>query len=311
MVASILLMGCLFAAPPEIGSADLQKVGLQKEVAKLVKRLNADTNAERKAVASLPALKENAELDKSAAAKVADLFAKQYFEHESPDGKGPSDLALAAGYKYAIIGENLAEGNFESDQAVMDAWLSGLELAKANGHDLSTIESVASFFVSRVDTEVDKRLSPDSPLRGTAAIANARVAYEAFGAVQATDRWKALQAEGARPQRPLWASTGVKEKAYSDTRYVIDLVTANVVNTMPEATLDAVRDHGEPHGDTIVSEFGSATDALAALAAAGIDMADVVQVLEVEGVGKFVDSWTALLATVQEALLKARAAAGR
>ena len=216
----------------------------------------------------------------------------------------------------AVIGAGISVNvtlifSLERYRAVIAAWLAGLELAKANGHDLSTIESVASFFVSRVDTEVDKRLGPDSPLRGTAAIANARVAYEAFGAALSTDQWKALQSEGARPQRPLWASTGVKEKAYSDTRYVIDLVTANVVNTMPEATLDAVRDHGEPVGDTIVSEFGSATEALAALAAAGIDMDDVVQVLEVEGVQKFVDSWTALLGTVQEALLNARAAAGR
>lgn len=187
-------------------------------------------------------------------------------------------------------------------RAVLDAWLSGLELAKSNGHDLSTIESVASFFVSRVDTEVDKRLGPDSPLRGTAAIANARVAHEAFTETLAGDRWKALEAAGAHVQRPLWASTGVKDPAYSDTRYVVDLVTRDVVNTMPEATLDAVRDHGEVVGDTIVPEYAAAHAALEALTAAGIDLDDVVRVLEEEGVDKFVASWEELLTSVTKAL---------
>ncbi|MFN8148884.1 MAG: transaldolase [Candidatus Nanopelagicales bacterium] len=190
-------------------------------------------------------------------------------------------------------------------RAVLDAWLSGLEQAAANGHDLSTIESVASFFVSRVDSEVDKRLGDGSPLRGTAAIANARVAYEAFQEVVAGDRWKALEAKGAHVQRPLWASTGVKDPAYSDTRYVVDLVTSNVVNTMPEATLDACRDHGEVVGDTIVPEIANAHAALAALRDAGIDLDDVVQVLEEEGVEKFVASWEQLLAAVQDALTAA------
>lgn len=190
-------------------------------------------------------------------------------------------------------------------RAVLDAWLSGLEQAAANGHDLATIESVASFFVSRVDTEVDKRLGDGSPLRGTAAIANARVAYEAFQEVVAGERWQALAAKGAHVQRPLWASTGVKDPAYSDTRYVVDLVTSNVVNTMPEATLDACRDHGEVAGDTIVPEIASAHAALAALREAGIDLDDVVQVLEEEGVEKFVDSWEQLLSAVQDALAAA------
>ena len=190
-------------------------------------------------------------------------------------------------------------------RAVLDAWLSGLEQAAANGHDLSTIESVASFFVSRVDSEVDKRLGDGSPLRGTAAVANARVAYEAFQEVVAGDRWKALEAKGAHVQRPLWASTGVKDPAYSDTRYVVDLVTSNVVNTMPEATLDACRDHGEVVGDTIVPEIANAHAALAALRDAGIDLDDVVQVLEEEGVEKFVASWEQLLAAVQDALTAA------
>ena len=194
---------------------------------------------------------------------------------------------------------------------VLDAWLSGLEAARANGHNLSEIESVASFFVSRVDTEVDSRLPAGSPLRGTAAIANARVAHEAFAAVLASDRWQALALDGAHVQRPLWASTGVKDPAYSDTRYVVDLVTADVVNTMPEATLDAVRDHGVVTGDTIVPEYTAAHQALDSLTAAGIDLDDVVTVLEDEGVEKFVVAWVPLLTSVQSALDAARAAAGR
>ncbi|HET7902627.1 MAG TPA: transaldolase, partial [Candidatus Nanopelagicales bacterium] len=190
-------------------------------------------------------------------------------------------------------------------RAVLDAWLSGLEQAAANGHDLATIESVASFFVSRVDTEVDKRLGDGSPLRGTAAIANARVAFETFQQVLAGERWKALAAKGAHVQRPLWASTGVKDPAYSDTRYVVDLVTQHVVNTMPEATLDACRDHGEVTGDTVVPEIASAHAALAALREAGVDLDDVVRVLEEEGVEKFVTSWEQLLSAVQDALTAA------
>ena len=196
-------------------------------------------------------------------------------------------------------------------RAVMDAWLSGLEQALGAGHDLSTIESVASFFVSRVDTEVDSRLPADSPLRGTAAIANARAAHEAYAEVIASPRWQALAGQGARVQRPLWASTGTKDKAYSDTRYVVDLVTAGTVNTMPEATMDAVRDHGDITGDTVIPQYANAKAALAALTAAGIDLDDVVEVLEREGVQKFIDAWTDLLATVTDALAKARRDAGR
>ncbi len=199
----------------------------------------------------------------------------------------------------------------ERYRAVLEAWLTGLERAREAKLDLSAIESVASFFVSRVDTEVDKRLGPDSPLRGTAAIANAIVAHEAFAEVLAGDRWKALAAAGAHVQRPLWASTGVKDPAYQDTRYVVDLVTTDVVNTMPEATLDAMRDHGEVVGDTIVPRYAAAHEALQALTAAGVDLDDVVEVLEEEGVQKFVASWESLLGGVTEALKAARAAAGR
>jgi transaldolase len=196
-------------------------------------------------------------------------------------------------------------------RGVLDAWLSGLEQALANGHDLSRIESVASFFVSRVDTEVDRRLPAGSPLRGTAAIANARVAYETFEAVLAGPRWRALAAAGAHPQRPLWASTGVKDPAYADDRSVVDLVTHGVVNTMPEATLDAVRDHGEVVGDTIMPEYAAAHAALDALTSAGVDLDDVVAVLETEGLEKFVASWESLLTSIGSALEAARTASGR
>jgi len=196
-------------------------------------------------------------------------------------------------------------------RAVLEAWLAGLELARENGHDLSTIESVASFFVSRVDSEVDRRLADDSPLRGIAAIANARIAYQAFEEVIASTRWSSLAAQGAHVQRPLWASTGVKDPTYSDTRYVDQLVTIDVVNTMPEGTLDAMRDHGVMSGDTVRTRYVEAHADLAALADAGIDLDDVVDVLESEGVEKFVKSWESLLAVVQSALLAARTDSGR
>ena len=196
-------------------------------------------------------------------------------------------------------------------RGVLDAWLSGLERARDNGHDLSRIESVASFFVSRVDTEVDRRLPADSPLRGTAAIANARVAHEVWAGMRDGARWKSLAADGAHIQRPLWASTGVKDPAYPDTRYVIDLVTSGVVNTMPEATLDAVRDHGDVVGDTVVPEYAAAHAVLDALKAAGIDLDDVVAVLEDEGVTKFVQAWESLIASVRTAIDAARPPAGR
>jgi transaldolase len=197
--------------------------------------------------------------------------------------------------------------SLERYDAVMEAFLAGLEQAKANGHDLAAIGSVASFFVSRVDTEIDKRLGPDHPLRGKAAIANARVAYEHYERVFASDRWKALAAAGARPQRPLWASTGVKDPAYQDTRYVLDLVAPGTVNTMPEATLDAVADHGEVTGDTVTPHYAEAHAVLDDLKTAGIDYDEVVDLLEREGVQKFEDSWAELLTSVSEQLARARA----
>jgi len=192
---------------------------------------------------------------------------------------------------------------------VMAAFLDGLERRLTAGADLSRIGSVASFFVSRVDTEVDKRLekigSPESrALRGKAAIANARLAFQAYEDVFAGPRWQALAAAGAHPQRPLWASTSVKDPTYDDTMYVDQLVTRGVVNTMPEATIEAVADHGKITGDTVRSRYADARQVLDDLAALGIDYADVVQVLEDEGVQKFVTSWIELLESVGSELTR-------
>ena len=184
---------------------------------------------------------------------------------------------------------------------VIDAFLEGLERAQENGHDLDRIVSVASFFVSRVDTEIDARLEKlqRSDLAGRAAIANARLAYAAFEELLSSDRWKRLADAGARPQRPLWASTGVKNPAYDDTRYVVDLVAANTVNTMPEATLDAVADHGVIVGNTIAHTYDDATRLFKELAEAGIDYDDVVDGLESDGVRQFEDAWNDLLVQLQ------------
>ncbi|MCI2418533.1 transaldolase [Saccharopolyspora sp. K220] len=191
---------------------------------------------------------------------------------------------------------------------VMDAFLAGLEQAKDNGHDISQIGSVASFFVSRVDTEIDKRLAKISggeQLRGKAAIANARLAYASYEEVFSSERWKPLEAAGAKPQRPLWASTGVKDPAYSDTRYVDELVAPNTVNTMPEATLKATADHAELRGDTVRGTAAASQQVFDELAAIGIDLDDVFAVLEREGVEKFEKSWVELLQTVSEQLAQA------
>jgi len=187
---------------------------------------------------------------------------------------------------------------------VMDAYLTGLEGALDSGIDLTTIQSVASFFVSRVDTEVDKRLEDIGSdaalaLRGKAAVANARLAYAAFEEVLDTDRWRRLLEAGANPQRPLWASTGVKNPDYPDTLYVTDLVVADTVNTMPEKTMEAFADHGEVRGDQVTGRAADAQEVFDRLAAAGIDFEDVLVVLETEGVDKFKKSWEELVETVQ------------
>jgi transaldolase len=179
---------------------------------------------------------------------------------------------------------------------VIEAFLAGLEGARAAGRDLSGIASVASFFVSRVDTEVDRRLDKigtgqAAALRGNAAIANARLAYQRYEQMIATDRWKSLERAGARPQRPLWASTSVKDPAYEDTRYVTGLVAPGVVNTMPEATLNAVAGHGQIPDDSIHGTYAEAQAVLGELAALGIDYDDVVRVLEDQGVTAFDASW--------------------
>jgi transaldolase len=186
---------------------------------------------------------------------------------------------------------------------VIDAYLAGLEQAAAAGHDLSQIRSVASFFVSRVDTEVDARLdkigTPEAAaLRGKAAVANARLAYELFEQRIATDRWQALSARGANVQRPLWASTSVKDPSFGDTMYVVELVVADTVNTMPEGTIRATADHGELLGDTVHGTYDQSRQVFADLEKLGIGYDDVVQVLEDEGVQKFETSWTQLLDTI-------------
>ena len=186
-------------------------------------------------------------------------------------------------------------------EMVMEAYLAGLEDRLAAGLPLAGIHSVASFFVSRIDTEIDKRLdaiNPDSPLRGKSAIANAVLAYEAYLKVVESDRWKSLAAHGASEQRPLWASTGVKDKRYDSTRYVIELIAPHCVNTMPEGTLNEVREHGVVRGNTITSNFEISHAHFAALKVAGIDFEDVVAFLEKDGVKKFADAWQELLDNV-------------
>ena len=197
-------------------------------------------------------------------------------------------------------------------KAVLDAWLTGLEGAKAAGLDLTTIESVASFFVSRVDTEIDKRLDAlatdqAKALKGKAAIANARLAYQAYEEVVAGSRWQALAAAGAKPQRPLWASTGVKDPSYPDTMYVTELVAPGTVNTMPGKTLDALADHGVITGDTVRGTYADAAKVITDLGALGIGYDEVVDLLEREGVDKFEKSWAELLTTVSDELARAAA----
>ncbi|CAB4707884.1 MAG: transaldolase [Actinobacteria bacterium] len=200
----------------------------------------------------------------------------------------------------------------ERYRAVMDAYLTGLEQARDSGLDLGRIESVASFFVSRVDSEIDKRLEAIGSdealgLRGQAAVANARLAYAAYEEVLASERWQLLAGADANPQRPLWASTGVKNPDYSDTMYVTDLVVPGTVNTMPEKTMDAFADHGQLEGDRVTGTAAAAQGVFDALEAVGIDFPDVLDLLEREGVSKFQDSWSELVETVTRQMEKAKA----
>jgi transaldolase len=193
---------------------------------------------------------------------------------------------------------------------VVEAFLSGLEKADAAGHDVSKILSVASFFVSRVDSKVDGLLDAQGPghsARGTAAIANARLAMEFHEQTLASDRYKALAAKGAHAQRPLWASTSVKDEAFPDTMYVDELVTDGVVNTMPMSTMQSVADHGQTPEDptmwdTVRGTYDQSRSALAAIEQAGVSMTAVTAELEDEGVDKFVASWTELLDHVSAAM---------
>jgi transaldolase len=190
---------------------------------------------------------------------------------------------------------------------VMDAYLTGLERAQKNEVDLSTIRSVASFFVSRVDTEVDKRLDKvgtdeAKALRSKAAVANARLAYQEFEETFGSARWQSLESAGAHKQRPLWASTSVKDPALPDTMYVTELCAPDTVNTMPEGTIDATADHADIEGDAVTCHYDDAREVLAGLEKLGISYDEVVQVIEDEGVDKFEKSWQELLETVKEAL---------
>lgn len=215
-----------------------------------------------------------------------------------------------------VIGEGISVNvtlifSVERYELVIGAYLEGLEAARAAGHDLSNIHSVASFFVSRVDTEIDARLDKigtpaAKELQGKAALANARLAYVAYQqAFEVGSRFHDLAGSGARPQRPLWASTGVKNPAYPDTLYVTDLVSPNTVNTMPEKTMDAVADHGEVTGDTISGKGPESQEVFDKLSAVGIDISDVFLTLENEGVEKFEASWNELLEATGEQLRQA------
>ncbi len=201
--------------------------------------------------------------------------------------------------------------SLERHREVIHAYLDGLEQAKAAGIDLSTIRSVASFFVSRVDTEIDKRLDAIGTdealaLKSKAGVANAQLAYQLFEEEFATDRAKALLAAGAHLQRPLWASTGVKDPSLPDTLYVTELAVDGVVNTMPEKTMEATFDHAPLHGDAVRGSYAAAQKVLDDLAAIGVDYDDVTALLEKEGVEKFIVSWNELLDTVTAALEAAK-----
>ena len=213
------------------------------------------------------------------------------------------------------ISQSLAEGisinvtlifSLDRYAAVVDAFFDGLERALNAGHDLSKLGSVASFFVSRVDTEVDKRLEKLGgealELKAKAAIANARLAYQLYEEKVASPRWQRLLAAGAKPQRPLWASTSTKDPSLPDTIYITELVAPGVVNTMPEATLQATFDHGEIPNDSVRGYYADARAVLDKLGTLGIDYHDVVDTLEREGIEKFSTSWADLTAAIDKQL---------
>ena len=243
-------------------------------------------------------------------AQAKELFAKVNRENvmikipATKPGLGAITAVIAAGISVNVT----LIFSLERYREVIAAYIAGIEQAKANGHDLSKIHSVASFFVSRVDTEVDNRLvaAGHPELKSQAALANARLAYEVFEQSFATDAWAALAAAGANVQRPLMASTGVKDPALLDTLYVTELVAPQLVNTMPEKTMEAVYDHGVIPAASITNNYEAAREVLAAVEAAGVSLADATQVLETEGVDKFIVSWNELVQTVDTALKAAK-----
>jgi transaldolase len=222
-------------------------------------------------------------------------------------GTGPGLPAITSAIAEGISVNVTLIFTVDRYREVMDAYASGLEQRLAPGQSLDGIASVASFFVSRVDTEIDKRLETIGTdealtLRGQAAVANARLAYQAYEQFVASDRWRAVEEAGAARQRPLWASTGTKNPEYSDTLYVTELIAPETVNTMPEKTLEAVADHAEIRGDTIHRSYDQARAVFDRLAAAGVDLDDAGRVLEEQGVEKFATSWADLHHTVQATL---------
>jgi transaldolase len=189
----------------------------------------------------------------------------------------------------------------ERYREVIHAWLAGLEQRRDGGNDISSLASVASFFVSRVDTETDRRLPEGSPLRGKAAVANAKLAYQLFLEERAGERWKAIEAAGARPQRPLWASTSTKNPAYSPTLYVDHLIGRDTVNTLAQASVDVLAlGDADLEEDSILRDVDGARQTMADLAAAGIDIDDVTATLEREGVDAFMKSFNDALATLEK-----------
>ena len=246
------------------------------------------------------------------------LQAKQLFAKVDRENVMIKIPATKAGL--TAITEVIAEGisvnvtlifSLQRYREVIDAYITGIEKAQANGHDVSKIHSVASFFVSRVDLEINKRLDAVGTtdaiaIKNKAALANARLAYQVFEQSFATERWATLAAAGANVQRPLMASTGVKDPNLADTLYVTELVAPHLVNTMPEKTMEAVFDHGQVPANSITNRYEEATMILLAVAACGVDYDDVTELLEREGVEKFIVSWNELLESVTAALASAK-----
>jgi transaldolase len=209
----------------------------------------------------------------------------------------------------ALIGKGISVNvtlifSLERYSEVIDAFIAGMVQAKSAGLDLSSIHSVASFFISRIDSAVDKELKAigNQDLLGKVAVANAHRAYSLFLEKFDQPAWKALEESGALVQRPLWASTGVKDPTYSDTLYVDTLVAPHTVNTMPQSTLDAFLDHGSVKSDAITAQMESASKTLASLSALGISLEAITDALEADGVKKFEDAWISLLADVKKVM---------